>query len=364
MSGLLGIKPLSAEMAGVWDAFALTADEAWFWQTSIWSAWAEAIADGAFVASRSFAVMGPRDILAVCPVHIEEREGVRVFGFLGGPLPSPAVKAGLLPAEREQILGLYVETLTAIAATDRVEYGSVKMPFTAALLPSHSPVNPWLRFGYFDLPYLTQVIDLRPAESALWSDMRKGHRSDIRRASQRASVTIWSGAELTAAKYAEYQALHAKDAGRVTRSQKTFDLMADWIRRDHAVLAETTIDGRAAAFAIIIYYKHGAFYASACRDPDLTEVPASHLLQWEVMRWLKQHGVELYDIGMQVTGPQWFYVPDSKEVSIAAFKRGFGGKTVPLVTAERFYTGEAMARTFDARVRTYLQATAGVVAER
>ena len=109
---------------------------------------------------------------------------------------------------------------------------------------------------------------------------------------------------------------------------------------------------------MLICYKTGAFYASGCRDPERPDVPGSHLLQWEVIRWLKANGFTLYDVGLQFAGPQWFNVPSAKEESIAIFKRGFGGLTVPLVTAERFYDHATLARMFSARVRALAEAAA------
>lgn len=363
MSGYLRVDPLSPQLEPAWDEFASSSEEAWFWQTTLWIHWASEIAGGAFVGGRSFLIRSAREILAVCPVNIEQRGEDRTFSFLGEPIPAPAFKNGLDPAEREHALRLYVQTVEDMARQEDVTYVSVKMPFTEPRQSTPWAVNPWLRFGYFDLPYLTQVVDLRRSEDELWDDVRKGHRSDVKRAAQRAVVRIWDASTLSKEKYSQYQALHAKDAGRTTRSQRTFDMMEGWIRSGYAVLAETQLEGQPAAFAVVIHYKTGAYYGSSCRDPELAAFPGSHLLQWEVMRWLKQRGCELYDLGMQYAGLQWFCVPTPKELSIAGFKRGFGGRTVPMVIAERFFDGEALRRRFDARVREYLAAKAGRVAE-
>lgn len=359
MTAGLNVTDLSPESESAWDALASASDDAWFWQTTDWVKWATVVAGEAFVSGHSFVIANSaREVVGLCPVNIELRGDERKFSMLGGPIPAPAFKNGLGPVEREHALHLYVDTLAAIARRERVVYGSVKMPFTGMLRPGHSAVNPWMRFGFFDLPYQTQVVDLRLSEDALWAGVRKGHRSDIKRAAQRADVHVWDATTVTPAKCREYQALHTKDAGRVTRSQTTFDMMESWIRRGQAVLAESALDGRPIAFAVVIRYKNGAYYASGCRDPEVTHVRGSHAVQWGVMQWLKQHGCELYDVGMQFIGPQWFYLPTPKEVSIAAFKRGFGGLTIPLVTAERFYDDEALRRTFEARITAYLQATA------
>lgn len=355
---------LTPELTSAWNALALASSDAWFWQTPSWAAWSDATSAPAIVGRHSFGIVhSSGELIGVCPVNVEEREGERIFAFMGGPLPAPAFADSLAGPEREQAFEAYVRELEDLAGRERVARGSIKMPFTAAL---HQPgwyLNPFVRYGYFDLAYMTQVIDLRLDENHLWTAVRKGHRSDIKRAAQRATVRVWDRETITTGKIREYQALHAKDAGRVTRPQHTFDLMEGWIRDGHAILGETTMDNRAVAFAVIISYKTGAFYASGCRDPEVPDLKGSHLLQWEVMRWLKAHGCELYDIGIQFFGPQWFYVPTAKEISISTFKRGFGGETVPLVTAERFFDPECLKTTFEKRVRAYLEASAPSRAE-
>ena len=173
---------------------------------------------------------------------------------------------------------------------------------------------------------------------------------------------MWDRATLPPGKFAEYQALHAKDAGRVTRTQRTFDLMEAWVQDGMAALVEADEGGRAVAFALLMIYKNGAYYGSGCKDPDLGPVAASHLVQWTAITWLKAHGIAWYDVGLQQFGPQWFDLPSDKNVSISAFKRGFGGDTMPLVTAECFYSSDLLEETFARRVRGYLAASGRLTA--
>ena len=134
-----------------------------------------------------------------------------------------------------------------------------------------------------------------------------------------------------------YRLLHQKDAGRATRSKRSFDLMHEWIRSRHGALCEARREGGAVAFMLLVLYETGAFYGSACRDPD-SEVTAPHLLQWKSILWLKKQGFDYYDLGLQTFGPQWFDIPSEKEIGISKYKRGFGGVTVPLHVAEYFYS--------------------------
>ena len=347
-------RSFSPELSGVWDVIAVDSDEAWFWQTRRWIDWIIERSGDDVVADASFVVMQGSEAVAICPLLIERGPDGPRFAFNGGPVAAPAIRNAIGRAGRQEILEFYVDTCANVAATHDVRYGAVKVPsLCRAYLGSVAPfVHPLRRFGYFDLPYLTQVLDLSVDEDALWSRVRKGHKADIKTARRDLTARVWHRDGLTAQTFAAYRETHARDAGRVTRSMRTFDLMEGWVRDGHAALVEAvTLDGRAAAFALLLLDKDGAYYGSGCKEPDLATLPSSHLVQWTAITWLKAQGVRYYDIGLQQFGPQWFEVPSAKDVSIAAFKRGFGGETVPLPTVERFYSADLLEETFARRAR-------------
>ena len=130
-------------------------------------------------------------------------------------------------------------------------------------------------------------------------------------------------------------------------------MMLAWIRAGHGVLVEAHQDNRPIAFAVIITFRAGAYYASSCKDPNLP-LPSMHLLQWEAIKWLKAHGVQHYDIGVQHFGPTWTHVPSDKELSIAHFKRGFGGTARRVDTVEKFYSAAVLKEVGGNRLQALL----------
>jgi len=239
-----------------------------------------------------------------------------------------------------------------------VGYVSVRVPSVAKYYLAYGMpfVNQLLKYGFVDLAFLTQVIDLRKDVGVLWADIRKGHKSDIKCAGQVCEAKVWDQHTIMTEKFREYQSLHRKDAGRVTRSQRTFDLMLSWVRQGLAILVEANYRGQAVGFSLVILFSTGAYYGSSCKDPDCPDIAASHLIQWRTIRWLKEHHFEWYDMGLQQFCLQWFDPASPKDISIALFKRGFGGVTIPLVTAEFFYSKALMEQTFKKRWREYLSA--------
>ncbi len=342
-----------------WDRFAGLSGDAWFWHTTHWMDYAKEHSGERYFGNPSFYISENGEALAICPLLVEagfQDEGVKRFSFMGLPVPFPAMRNGLSYEKRQMVLNLYTETLASLAQEEDVEYVSVRVPSVAkSYLNNGIPMaNPLLRYGYIDLAYLTQVIDLGKSVKELWADVRKGHKSDVKRAGEACRVNVWDRENITSDKFGEYQLLHQKDAGGVTRSQRTFDLMLSWVRNGHAVLVEAEYGGHAAGFSLIILFGTGSYYGSSCKDPDHPDIATSHLIQWSAIQWLKEQGYEWYDTGPQQFSSQWFEEASPKDISIAGFKRGFGGRTLPLMTAEFFYSRSLLESTFDRRWRRYL----------
>jgi hypothetical protein len=205
-----------------------------------------------------------------------------------------------------------------------------------------------------DVSGATQLIHLESTEEDLWGRVRSGHRQDIKKAEALCELHMWHGAGVTDEKFREYQELHQKDAGRATRSQRSFDLMLDWVRREQAVLVEAGSEGVAIAFSLFIVFGTGAYYASSCKDPDHSRIPASHLIQWRTMLWLKERGYRHYDLGPQHFAASLVHVPSAKDLGISTFKRGFGGSTVRVPFSEFFFSTMFLETRLAQRLKSYL----------
>jgi hypothetical protein len=159
----------------------------------------------------------------------------------------------------------------------------------------------------------------------------------VKRGEQLLQGRVLDRSNITREAFAEYQRLHQKAAGRVTRPPQTFEMMYEWICEGLAVLACASLDGHEVGFALVSVYKDGAYYSSGCEDAE-HDLPIGHVLQWAVMRWLKAHGIRYYEIGWQQYGTLLHDFPSQKELAISRFKRGFGGSSVSLFIGEKFYS--------------------------
>lgn len=361
------VEPIREDLLPEWDDFVDRSDDAWFWHRRAYIEFRVELAGRHLVRDESFLLIENASIVAICPAVIEARsEGksrYREFAFGGDPLPMPALRNELSRAKRQEALEQYVAVLKELAVKHEVQYGSFRVP---GLAPARyhgglPPTNPLVRYGFIDLPYQTQVVDLRQDDKVLWDDVRKGHKHAINRAAKELVVEVWEQGSITDGKFEEYQALHIRDAGRQVRSQKSYEMMRKWIKAGHGALVEARVGSDPVAYAFVILFKDGAYYGSGCQDPESRDLGATHLVQWRTIEWLRRKGVRFYELGIQHYGPQWFLTPSPKDITIARFKRGFGGSAVPLVTAEYYFSGEHLRRTFLTRLQALLPAADGVM---
>ena len=272
------------------------------------------------------------------------------------PVPFPAMKNGLSPSLRDRVLSFYVKSLELIAREYDVGHVSIRIPCLArSFLSQTIPMaNPLLKHGFMDLAYVSQVIDLRKDRESLWSDFRKGHKSDVKIAKQVCDISIWNENNITSETLGNYQRIHSAERGGESRPQASFSEMLGWIEKGNAVLMEASYQGKPIGFSLAILFDKHAYYGSTCRDPDFKHLPSSHLIQWNIIKWLQDNGVEWYDLGPQRFHNQWFEPPNPRGLNVARFKRGFGGNTLPTLTAEHFYSKTLLQRTFESRLQNYL----------
>src|SRR3989338_2133526 len=351
------ILPLTREKYQEWDEFCRKSDEAWFWHTSEWIEYVLNYKPDLGPKNMSFFVTDGQKIVAICPLILQSMDGNSEFYYGADYGQVPAFLNELSTRENTKIMKLVFNHLDELSKAENVIRLSMRFPSLdkAFLEDKKNNFNYLTKFNFLDSSIAAQIIDLRKIESELWGDFTHGLRETINKGMQCYKINIFDNNNITETKFREYQELHKIDAGRVTRQQKTFDLMLDFIKKGYAVLAEAEKDGVSTSFAYIYIYKKSAYYGSSCKAKHNEIVPSGHLLQWHIIQWLKNHGYFFYEIGGQRYGNTLFNFPDKKELGISTFKRSFGWFTVPLFWGEKYYDKDFFLKTYGERIRRYAE---------
>lgn len=196
-----------------------------------------------------------------------------------------------------------------------------------------------LKHGYLDESGMTQLIDLRKGREGLYADIRKGHKSDLKKG-RIYDIQIYGQDNMAESLIERYREIYEKDAGRVTRNSELYRYYLDFIQCGMGLAAFARKEGEEVGVALVTMYKNTAYYSSYAElTAKLNHVPVGHILQWEIINYLKDHGISFYEMGEQVYGKTHYAVPEEKVIKISNFKRGFGGYTVPFWRAVKYLDG-------------------------
>jgi lipid II:glycine glycyltransferase (peptidoglycan interpeptide bridge formation enzyme) len=177
----------------------------------------------------------------------------------------------------------------------------------------------------------TIIVDLRPDESALLASFKPKSRYNIRLA-ERHGVTV-KPVPLERDSIDTMYALMASTrdrAGFTLRSKEYFS--GYW--RLHAAAGQGQLffaslgdEVLAGVFATFLGAK--GWYKDGGSTKEHSAVMAPHLLQWEVMRWLRQRGVESYDL--VAVPPAAELDPSHPLFGLYRFKSGFSERITEYV---------------------------------
>ena len=177
----------------------------------------------------------------------------------------------------------------------------------------------------------TIIVDLRPEEDAMLASFKPKTRYNMRLAERR-GVTV-APVPLDDASIDTMYALMAATrdrAGFTLRSKAYFSQY--W--RLHAAAGQgqlffASLDGEVLAGVFATYIGKKAWYKDGGSTKEHAAVMAPHLLQWEVMRWLRARGVEAYDL--VAVPPASALTPDHPLYGLYRFKSGFSERITEYV---------------------------------
>jgi len=295
--------------------------------------------------NKSFIILNESKPAAIVPLILEKDGGSSFFsaGLGFGAFYGPLVSCLFGSKLRKRIRSFVFQEIDELAKKFNIVKVMISIhPFT--FFNEKEYYNYLTKYSFLDASCGTKIIDLKTDWQLLCADRRKHCKALVNKGMRVYDFFVMNSENAGYELHEVYRLLHAKAAGRVTRSKRTFDLQFEALKKGEATLIGAKYRGK---IVQINYYDHCngyVYYSSSADDPefDRSDVPISHSLIWYSIQWFRNNGYGYFEMGDQIYDSQVFLHPSKKEISIAYFKGGFGGVTVPLFRGVKYYNADYM----------------------
>lgn len=184
-----------------------------------------------------------------------------------------------------------------------------------------------LDMGAKAVPYFTQLIDLRKPENELFKSTRKSYKSLINWGRKNLNIRIINADSISMDDIENFRQIHIREAGRETRSKKSWEIQFDMILKGKAFLVTAEDDCSLVSAAMFINSNKYCYYGVSASDRSMFDKPLSHAVIWSAILHAKNLGCCYFEMGEQLYFNQGNPAPSKKELGISKFKAGFGGET-------------------------------------
>ena len=332
-----------------WDDFCLHSDDAWFRHTSF--AMRFCLGLNSSNENLSFGVFEGSKLVAIAPLikqPIAEGNNSFEFAMGGDPVPFPAFQNGLSNSQSAKLSKLIFEKIDELAKANNVIYSRFFIdPLSTGFLGDFQKISPFLKLGYNAISLTTNILDLSLPEKEMFKNIRDSYQYDIRSAIELdLAVDFFDKSNVSDEIFKTYKDIYFSAAGKEVGTPERWNVTRELIKQGQAVLAlEKNKEGKFISGVIAFTYKNNAYYALGATIPDFKEINGiSHLLQWEIIKYLKARNFNHYDLGRNVYPIISDEVYTPKELSISFFKSGFGGEIYPLIRGEKFYSADYLIK--------------------
>ena len=177
----------------------------------------------------------------------------------------------------------------------------------------------------FENCFSTQ-IQINKSEEKLWSDVRTSFKSLINWGLRELAIDVYTSDNINSDIIESFRKLHFKEAGRETRSRKSWKLQLEAVRENEAFVVTAKSSGELVSAGYFIINKVHCFYGSSASKYKQFKKPLFHSLMWTAILHCKKRDIIFFETGEQYTKQQIIENKiDSKLINIAKFKAGFGG---------------------------------------
>ena len=179
--------------------------------------------------------------------------------------------------------------------------------------------------GVASTTYL-QLINLTQSAEAIHSELSKSCRNSVSWGRKNIETQYLDSTVICKQNVEELRQLHILEAGRETRSKKSWDHMYEMIVNDVAFIVEGRLDGVLVTSSLFYRNTKVCLYAVSASTRALFDKPIGHIVLWEAINQAKALGCQYFDFG----GLAYNSLSEAitkKQMNINRYKKNFGGQT-------------------------------------
>ena len=316
-----------------WDKFCYKSDDCWFYHTSEFIEYVIEYS-GKNTENFSFYIEDKNtDLLAICPLIRNDNK----FIFPGHTGPAPALRNALSEKIKKSILRQIFNYIEQLAKEYNIEECIMGLSPLAKNNSSPFNYNFLMKYGFENISLNTQILLLDKNKDLIWNEIKKSHRNEIKSGKKLFKFIKDEPYSKDTKYFFEFKKLHFLAAGRMTRSEKTWDLQRQWKEKGNAIIILAYMDDKPVGGIFTMLYKDCAYYGVSANHPDYEKYSISHSIQWEIIKWLQKNRFKCYELGLQLFSDQPYSHPSQKEIDISLFKRHFGGYTVSYYMGKKVF---------------------------
>lgn len=170
-------------------------------------------------------------------------------------------------------------------------------------------------------------LDLHPSMAEIKCTFRKSYKALVTSGGKLWKVQIETAGNVQV--WDEFRLLHREVAGRVTRSEESWNLQHEVIVSGDAFFVYLRNDeGRMVGGGLFHVTPHEGLYAIGAYDRSLFDKPLGHVVQYYAIEEMKRRGMRWYRLGARSYSADT-PAPSDKEISISNFKQGFASHLFP-----------------------------------
>ena len=208
-------------------------------------------------------------------------------------------------------------------------------------------------YQYLNTNSTSYLIDLRISKEKFFSNLNQSTRHSIKKFIEKNEykINFYSGKYVKKDIFDNYQNLHFKSAGRMTRSQKTFDIQYKMINNSEAILTCLTLKGKELGYLFTSVFQNTASLFSIANNPEYeNDYPIYKVMMFEIFKFLKKQRYQfaLFGRPSSKNSVQGFLdYANEKELRISKYKRGYRPYIIENFRGIKYLELDSMTKDID-----------------